>query len=175
MAMIILGLVLLPLIIGALLFTIHFQKRKLFAVYETLAARILDSIRIEDKLAEKKQMDGHPPSTLMEKFEIIMREQKLYLNPDLNLAGLAKQMGTDAATLSRLLKNHCGVHLKDYLNRLRVKEACRMMGNPEHDQYTMDQIFTRAGFSSKASFYSAFRKFTGMSPAAFRSQVNSRR
>jgi succinate dehydrogenase hydrophobic anchor subunit len=33
MAMIISGLVLLPLIIGALLFTIHFQKRKLFAVY----------------------------------------------------------------------------------------------------------------------------------------------
>jgi AraC-like DNA-binding protein len=175
MAIIISGLVLLTLLIGALSFTIFFQKRKLYIAYQSLTARIQDSISIEDKLAENKQLVSNAPAPLLEKFEILMREQKVFTEPDLNLAGLAERMDTNTTYLSQFFNNHYGVHFKDYLNDLRVKEACRMMSSPGHDQHTLDQILTMSGFNSKASFYSAFRKFTGMSPAAFRSLANSRR
>jgi AraC-like DNA-binding protein len=175
MVLVISGLVLFAIAIGTLLIIILMQKRKLDAAYQSLTARIRDSIRIEDELAEKKELAQHTSSSLPEKFAVMMHDNKIFTDPDLSLAGFAERMETNTTYLSRFFNNYYGVSFKDYLNDLRVKEACRMMSNPEHNQHSIDQIFTLAGFSSKASFYSVFRKFTGMSPAAFRSSVNSGR
>jgi AraC-like DNA-binding protein len=172
MILVISGLVIIALVIGMLLITILMQKRKLDVAYQSITARIKESIRIEDELSEKKQLTRHTSSSFPEKVEVMMLEQKKFTDPDLNLAGCAEQLKTNTTYLSRFFNNHYGVSFKDYLNDLRVKEACRMMSNPGFNHLSIDQIYTQAGFSSKASFYSVFRKFTGMSPAAFRSSVN---
>ena len=61
----------------------------------------------------------------------------------------------------------------DYLNSFRIEEAKSYLKNPEFSKYTIVSIGLEAGFNSKSSFYSVFKKTTGETPAAFKKGIRS--
>jgi len=50
---------------------------------------------------------------------------------------------------------------------MRIIEACRMMTSTGKPAKSIDQIAEDAGFRSRSAFYSAFKKYTGVTPAFF--------
>ena len=61
----------------------------------------------------------------------------------------------------------------DYLNSYRIEEAKSYLKNPEFSKYTIVSIGLEAGFNSKSSFYSVFKKATGQTPATFKKGIRS--
>ncbi|WP_434668377.1 helix-turn-helix domain-containing protein [Aeromonas sp. NJAU223] len=67
--------------------------------------------------------------------------------------------------------NACsGGHFYDWINRYRVEEAKRLLQGSEE---TVASICYQAGFNSKSTFNTAFRRHTGLTPSAFRRQAPS--
>jgi YesN/AraC family two-component response regulator len=99
--------------------------------------------------------------------EQLMNVEALYKQPDLTLSELAVRLKTNTSYLSHCINLHMKCNFSDYINQLRVKEACRMISQMPAARLSIDQVASKVGFNSKSAFYTAFKKFTGVTPACF--------
>ncbi len=104
---------------------------------------------------------------LLERFEAIMKDEKPYLDSNLKLSVLAKKLDTNQTYISQLINSNYNVNYSEYINNKRVTEACEKFIMLHNTNLTIDHIISQVGFKSKSTFYTAFRKYTGVSPAMF--------
>ncbi len=84
----------------------------------------------------------------------------------LSIAAIAAQAGLHPKYLMRVFKQHCGVTVWEYLTRLRVSHAQRLLITSE---LKVLDVAMESGFSSVAPFYAAFAAHTrGVRPLAYR-------
>ena len=67
---------------------------------------------------------------------------------------------------SRCFKKEIGITLQEYLVRLRIREALRLLDNPNAS--ITDIAFT-VGFNDTSYFSRTFKKYMNYSPSEFRS------
>ena len=95
----------------------------------------------------------------------LMSEKKVYTNPDLKLSDLSKEIQISSHQLSQLLNDEVGKNFTTYINEFRIEEACRILSSDY--LFTLESIGYEVGFNSKSTFFSAFKKFKGVTPAVF--------
>jgi len=96
----------------------------------------------------------------------LMTREKLYLDPGLTLARLSRRLGMPQARLSQLLNDNNGTSFKQYVAKFRVDETERLLLTQPGQ--TLEAIAEAAGFQSMSTFYAAFKKAHGCTPALFR-------
>ncbi|MDP9047036.1 MAG: helix-turn-helix domain-containing protein [Bacteroidota bacterium] len=96
-----------------------------------------------------------------------MQMDRIYLNNGLNLPELAAMMHISSHDLSYVLNKGLNASFFEYINSYRVEEAKRLMLSKENDHLNMLGIAYGAGFNSKTTFYTVFKKKTGLSPRQF--------
>jgi len=101
-----------------------------------------------------------------------MQDKHPYLDPELTLSGLAGQLDLPAYQLSQVINELMEQNFMDFVNRYRVEEAKKRLLDPENEAFTILAIAYDVGFNSKSAFYSAFRKFVGKTPTAFRKSLS---
>ena len=115
----------------------------------------------------KQGVDEAGLSSLKDKLNLLMVDQKLYLDPNLSLDILASALDVNPKYLSALLNNSLKKNFYDFVNQYRVDEVKKRLGD-EHNRYlTIEAIANQAGFRSKSSFNAAFRKQMNMTPREF--------
>ena len=78
---------------------------------------------------------------------------------------LARRVGVSAFHLQRMFKKYTGASPKQFLNRVRVEEAKRLLADSDKK---ITAICYDVGFTGLTPFCTAFRRLTGMSPRAYR-------
>ena len=101
---------------------------------------------------------------LADKLELVMHNEKPYINPDLKIADLAAAIGTSAHTLSYLFNQYLNRNYYDYINDYRIEEFKRLADKDEYSKYTLGALAELCGFSSRASFFRYFKKATNITP-----------
>jgi AraC-like DNA-binding protein len=101
-----------------------------------------------------------------------MAQDKPFLEGDLTLGQLSTRTGVPQHQLSQVFSQHLRCSFFEYINRLRVEEAKRCLADTAYHGQTVLEIGLAAGFNSKAAFNAAFKRFTGTTPAAYRTQVS---
>ena len=107
---------------------------------------------------------------LKQKLPEIMSNEGLYKISGLTLSDLAEKLETNNTYLSQVINSEYG-NFNEYLNRFRIIEACRLIQNGLDPKFSIDHLYSKVGFSSRTTFYRAFKNFTGVSPTRFR-QIN---
>jgi AraC-like DNA-binding protein len=110
-------------------------------------------------------------TSLKQRLDDFMQLEKPYLENELTLGDLANRVGISAHQLSQLLSVGYGQSFYDFINHRRVREAQRCLKDPGFQPQSVLDIGLASGFSSKATFNSAFKKHTGTTPSAFRSST----
>ncbi|CAL2083952.1 helix-turn-helix domain-containing protein [Tenacibaculum sp. 190524A02b] len=108
---------------------------------------------------------------LEEKLQKVMDKEKLYLNPELTLDLLAKEIGTTNKKLSALFNKYLSTTFYDFINSHRIKTFKQYINLSEYKNLTIEGLAYECGFKSKASFYRVFKKETGMSPTQYKNTV----
>ncbi|HEX8176369.1 MAG TPA: helix-turn-helix transcriptional regulator [Pyrinomonadaceae bacterium] len=88
----------------------------------------------------------------------------------LTLASLAEEVGVHPIYLARSFRKHYRCTVGEYVRRLRIESACRELfvsGKP------LSEIAAGAGFCDQSHFSNTFKRYTGMTPAEFRSRVRA--
>jgi AraC-like DNA-binding protein len=84
---------------------------------------------------------------------------------EVNLDRIAALVNMAKGSLCRFFRDVMGVTLIDYLNRLKVDFACKLLMDP--DLSIMEVAFD-SGFNNISHFNKQFRKITGISPSGYR-------
>ena len=132
----------------------------------------------DDKLVEVKEQGCAEESIKTEqdirKFTQIkekIRERELFINPKLNLRSLAKDLDVKEKELSRLI-NACGnINFYQLINEFRIEKFKQLLESPKASQFTLLGLAIKSGFSSKSTFYTAFKKLEGMSPKQYEKSI----
>ncbi len=123
-------------------------------------------------LSRKKENRLTAPTLeqLKQKLEGLMTQERPYLNAELSLATLAKQLGVKEKELSELLQKGFDSSFYAFINQYRLRAVQQMLKDPENDRYTNFALAQQAGFSSKSTFFHLFKKHVGMTPGAFKKE-----
>lgn len=116
----------------------------------------------------KSNLVGAQKTQLQQKLHRLMRDEKLFLNENLRLKEMAQKMGINENQLSQLINEGEGMSFNDFVNKFRVEAAQELLGSEQFYKTTIEAVGYDVGFGTRASFYNAFKKFTGQSPSEFR-------
>ncbi len=72
--------------------------------------------------------------------------------------------------LCRLFKKYTGERIIDTFSRIKMQHACRLLSNPD---LTVLDISSLVGYDSQSNFINQFKKYTGVTPSAYRKGMNS--
>ncbi len=134
----------------------------LFAIIATLCAQ-----RIKELNSDKKRLFTRENRYYL-KLEELMHEQKVFRNPHLSLVSVAEMLGISAPYLSSLVNAIRQESFIDYVNGYRVEEVKTNLRSLNYKRYTILSVGLEAGFNSKSTFYTSFKKYTGVSPSDYR-------
>jgi len=103
----------------------------------------------------------------------LLETEKPYLEADLSLPALAQRAGLSTHELSYVLNEGFGVNFFQFINAYRVAEAQRLLASAQHQHLSIVGIAFEAGFSSKTTFNTTFKKVTGLTPSQFLQEVRA--
>ena len=91
----------------------------------------------------------------------------LYLQPELNLALLARKSGLPARRVSQAINQYAGMNVSQYVNQLRIREAARRLLVGDRP---ITEIMHESGFTTKSNFNREFLRVYGANPSEWRRQ-----
>ena len=124
--------------------------------------------------AKKYEKSGLTEEKVKEYFSIldkIMKEDKPYLNSNLTLKQLADKLEISTHNLSQIINTKLNQNFFDYVNQYRVEEVKQYLEDPEKKNITLLSLGFDAGFNSKSSFNSIFKRYTGKTPSEYQKQI----
>ncbi len=104
-------------------------------------------------------------------FEKFIKSDKNYRDTNLSLESVAEKLEINKSYLSRIINAELGKSFTDYVNELRIEEAKIYLTHPDFINYTLVSIGLEAGFNSKSTFNTSFKKYTGMTPSEYKKQI----
>ncbi|MBL0082847.1 MAG: AraC family transcriptional regulator [Saprospiraceae bacterium] len=108
---------------------------------------------------------------LKEELEKFMENEKPYLNPKLTLSELARTMGKNQRDLSRVINELYQQNFYEFVNAFRIQKFKELVLIPENRTFTILSLAYESGFNSKATFNSAFKKITQLTPSEYINQM----
>ena len=115
---------------------------------------ILDQSVNDDAETTSKNL---PTDELVSVFKKSVEDELLYLQPDLKLNDIARKLGTNRTYLLAALKEHMQMSFTEYINRLRIAHAQRLMA--ERPELTRSELAAASGYASERTFYRNLRLY----------------
>ncbi len=145
---------------GSLIFSLSFYY---------LAGRVLLSPKpVIPKAGTQPPLENG--AALFAQVEELMHTKKPFLNPKLKLDELAVMADLSRHQLSRVLNEEYEHGFSHYIKAHRVNEARRLI--KVRHELSLEGIGYEAGFSSKSSFFEAFKKITHTTPSAYKKSLS---
>ncbi len=149
--------------------------------YSTLTQKSIYFIEVrrqqESEITIKKPVTERLTVEQVEELkDVVIRKtiaEKLYLDPNLTLSALSNKIGISTHELSYVINNGLEKNFYQFINELRTEEAKLLLLSEEVKYLDMLGIAIRAGFNSKTTFYTTFKKATNLTPKEY-IKANSR-
>ena len=141
--------------------------RKKHQAYRRLAAQSREWAKKEPVIAPPSEADA-ADIALMETINQLVDEEKVYLDPYFDMEALSQRMGVHRNLLSKAINTVYNKPFSTFLNECRVRHAILLLSDPVNDHQSLEAIALDAGFSSRSTFYRAFKAQTGINPATYR-------
>ena len=107
-------------------------------------------------------------SALLNLFET----EKIYKNSNLTLRELSDISNISVHNISEVLNTKLNQSFYDFVNKYRVQEVQQKIMDGKSKYYNFLSLAFDAGFSSKSSFNTTFKKITGLTPTEFKNSIN---
>jgi tetratricopeptide (TPR) repeat protein len=113
-----------------------------------------------------KLPDSHKQE-ILDKIINLFDKEKVFLQSDITIDRISKQLNTNRTYVSQVINDTFKKNFSDYLNEYRVKEALKLLSDPNYKHLTIEGIASEVGFAIPTTFYRCFKKYTGVSPAFY--------
>lgn len=153
-------------IVGSLSFTFVFYLIVLCLVHKY--SNDSNALEKENKY-KNKEIDKDTQGVIEQKL-LIIKEKELYLNPNFSLTDAAKELRLTKHVLSQYINEKLDKSFPALMNEYRIEKAKRLLESKSN--YTIESLGYDSGFSSKSTFFTAFKKATGMTPTEYQKTLS---
>ncbi len=115
---------------------------------------------------QQRHNDPRYPA-LQQRLKALMHTRALHRQANLTIADVAKASGYPEYLISQWLNHVKQQNFREYINRLRIDDACQLLRDPRNSDGILEIAYT-CGFNSKSTFNQAFKAITGQTPRAHR-------
>jgi len=109
-------------------------------------------------------------------FEPLIENMKSYIREnqtrEISAGELAEAFNYSAKYLGRLFKEKTGMSIKEYCNRLKIRQAESLLAETD---LSIERIAAQTGFNSENYFDRVFHRITGLSPQMYRKSVKQQK
>ncbi|MEP5566331.1 MAG: helix-turn-helix domain-containing protein [Halioglobus sp.] len=116
----------------------------------------------------KSGLDESGLKRVMDRVTQLMQQEQRYLDSNLSLPQLATELSCSVNHLSQAINAGFGMSFFDYVNQYRVNAAKKLLSAQDERKGAILDIALSVGFNSTSTFYAAFKKSTGQTPAQYR-------
>jgi AraC-like DNA-binding protein len=117
-------------------------------------------------------IDGEMAEQLFLKLKLHMEENKPFLDEDLSLTILARQLDITSNQLSQIINQKSSSNFFNFINGYRVQAIKEKLKDPAYGHYSILAIGYDCGFRSKASLNKIFKQMTGKTPSQYQKSKN---
>ncbi len=118
----------------------------------------------------KAQVSKKEGELISKKIQKVLHQEKVYRDSELSLDKLSKLIDEPTYKVSYVINNYLNTTFYDVVNVERVEEAKALL--QENQKYTIEGVGLEVGYKSRATFYRAFKKYTGKTPTVYISSAN---
>ena len=123
---------------------------------------------IENNRPEEYKESITADNLYFQKLELLCKEQHIYTDSTLNREKVAEKLGISAGYVSQIVNAVTGDNFANYINQYRVEAVKEMISNSDYENYNLLTMGLESGFTSKTTFYKAFKKITGQTPNEYK-------
>lgn len=106
---------------------------------------------------------------LFKKMDELVKNEKLYLNPNLQRDDLAKMVNISKNDFANFIQQNAGCNTNTYINNLRLEYAVRtLVHEPE---YKISAVAELSGIPNLSTFYRLFTERYGITPVKFAKNI----
>ncbi|MBN2038524.1 MAG: helix-turn-helix transcriptional regulator [Spirochaetes bacterium] len=139
---------------------------------------MLDELEVEKEKSEKEKYAKQNIDDIMKKEYLgrirkYMDTEKPYLNENVTIKDLASGMDIPSHHLSIVINDVLNMNFYTFINEYRIKEAIKILNDPENTDANILSIAYRSGFNSKSTFNSVFKKITHKTPSEYRNSLSN--
>ena len=100
-------------------------------------------------------------------------EQKPFLRSDFTMAEMVVSLGIPKHHIMYCFRYIFNTGFNDYKLNHKIDWVCIALVESDLTNETIDAIGEKAGFKSKSNFYATFKKYTGVTPLAYRAKYQA--
>lgn len=123
--------------------------------------------------SQKEQTLKNIDRELLDDIEKALKEDKLYLEQNLTLKKFADYLNTNTSYLSKTINEGFQKNFNTLINDYRIEEVLHLFKTGQHQTYTIESIYQKAGFKSKSSFQKTFKAKTGKTASDFLGELDA--
>ncbi len=112
-------------------------------------------------------LDKELSEDLVVRLKKVMEEEKLWMDPGLNLSMLSTHTGIPAKTISAVLNQHLNKSFNEFINTYRISAIKSRLLSSTDKNLTIAGLAYECGFNSQPTFQRAFKSIQGESPSEF--------
>ncbi|MFV0470621.1 MAG: helix-turn-helix domain-containing protein [Paludibacteraceae bacterium] len=118
------------------------------------------------RLASGNRLPKTEISDINQRINTYLEQEEAFLNPDFTIDMLAKATSIPSTKISTAINSGMKKNFFDLVNEKRVERSKDILSE-KVTTHTIESIAYDSGFNSRASFYRAFKKHTGITPTVF--------
>jgi len=120
---------------------------------------------------EKSGLSPQQAKQYLDSLLKLMREKEPFRNSELTLHQLADTLSVSPHNLSEVLNTQLNQNFFDFINNYRIEQVKKDLIDPKKQNLKILSIAFDAGFNSKTSFNTIFKKYIDLTPSQFRMQA----
>jgi AraC-like DNA-binding protein len=97
----------------------------------------------------------------------LFSEDNKYLNPDYTSASISAETGIRNELVRNSIKTHSGMSVPQFINSYRIKFATRLIDEGYLQNYSMEGLAEKSGFSSQENFNRVFKLIKSCTPTQY--------
>ncbi len=167
--------VLIIMVIVALIISVLVHKNKESReIIETTQQDLTESMadikdfvmQLEENKTEKNALNM---AALYERIDIAMKENKLYLNPELDVKMLAENVNSCRSVVSTCINSITGKSFRSWLADYRLSLFIQML--EENPEASISDLAMQCGYKEQSTFRRQFKSVHGMTVGEYRNQI----
>ena len=148
-------------IFSLLLFAIgYFGYTQRFSFADVIHAGEDNESKVQEQPAGDSSGVSH--GEMYERIITMMKDEKLFLEPDLKVDDIAAKLCTNRRYVQQTINEEIGVTFSEYVNRMRIEHAKVLLQS--NSEMTVQEVSEQSGYKTLSTFYRNFKKYKGCNP-----------